>query len=124
MGRLQALVANDRANADIRAGADSLEQKFIALEWNLIDLRMTGQGQDGVRWPVRLGGQLSYLSGTIGEYAPTAQQREVHTVLEKQARDTRSALELLVQRELAAFNARLRAKGLKTIDVTLPPIVF
>jgi photosystem II stability/assembly factor-like uncharacterized protein len=126
VGTLKALIAGDRSNADLNPAADSLEQKFIALEQNLIDLRMTGRGQDGVRWPVKLGGQLGYLAGGIAasDFAPTAQQKDVHTGLEKQVRDNRTNLEQLIQRDLNAFNTRLRAKGLKTIDVTLPPIVF
>jgi hypothetical protein len=126
VGTLQALIANDRNNADLKPRADSLERKFIDLEWNLIDLRMTGQGQDGVRWPVRLGGQISYLAGNIaaGDFAPTAQQREVHGVLETRAREYKTTLETLVQRDLAAFNALLRQRGLRTIDVTMPAIVF
>jgi len=39
-------------------------------------------------------------------------------------RATRAALERLMSEDLAAFNALLRARGLKTIDVTLPAVVF
>lgn len=126
VGTLNAQVANDRSNADIRAGADSLEQKFMALEAKLQDLRMTGRGQDAVRWPVRLGGQLSYVAANVAssDFAPTAQQKEVQLALEKQFRDDRAALGLLIERDLKSFNDRLRAKNLKTIDVTLPAVVF
>ena len=126
VGTLKALIAADRNNADLAPAADSLEQKFIALEMNLVDLRMTGRGQDGVRWPVKLGGQLGYLNNGIAasDFAPTAQQRDVHTGLEKQVRDNRTSLEQLIQRDLKAFNDRLKAKGLKTIDIVLPPVVF
>jgi hypothetical protein len=126
VGTLKALIASDRSNADLNPAADSLEQKFIALEQNLIDPRMTGRGQDGVRWPIRLGGQLGYLAGGIAtsDFAPTAQQKDVHAGLEKQVRDNRITLEQLIQRDLNAFNNRLRAKGLKAIEVVLPPIVF
>jgi photosystem II stability/assembly factor-like uncharacterized protein len=126
IGTLQALIASDASNAAIRAGSDSLEQKFIELEQKMQDLRMTGRGQDEVRWPVKLGGQLGYLAGGIAssDFAPTAQQRGVQQLLDKQVRDNRAALEQLIQRDLAAFNTLLRGRGLKTIDVTLPPIVF
>jgi len=126
VGTLKALIANDRANADLTPAADSLEKKFIDLEQHYIDLRMTGRGQDGVRWPSQLGAQLGYVAGGIAasDYAPTAQQRDVHTGLAKDVRDNRTTLEQLIAKDLAAFNARLRAKGLKAIEVTLPPIVF
>jgi photosystem II stability/assembly factor-like uncharacterized protein len=126
VGTLNAQLGNDRTNTDVRAGADSLEQKFMALESNLQDLRMSGEGQDAVRWPVKLGGQLSYVAGNIAasDFAPSAQQKSVHDLLQKQVRDNRAALELLLQRELKNFNDRLRAKGLKPIEVTLPAVVF
>jgi hypothetical protein len=79
-----------------------------------------------VRWPVKLGGQLSYVASNVAtsDFAPSAQQKSVHDLLQKQVRDNRSALELLLQRELKNFNDRLRAKGLKPIEVTLPAVVF
>lgn len=125
-GSLPASVASDSKTADVRAGADSLRQKLMALEQNIVDLRMTGRGQDEVRWPVQLGGQLSYLAGGIAssDFAPTAQQREVRQLLGKRVRDTHAALELLIQRDLGGFNTLLRARGLKTIDVALPKVVF
>ena len=112
--------------ADVRTAGDSLDRKFIGVEQTIVDLRLTGRGQDEVRWPVKLGGQLSYLAGGIGssDFAPTAQQRSVNETLVKQMRDTRQALEQLMNRDLKAFNDLLRSRGLKTIDVTLPAVVF
>jgi hypothetical protein len=110
----------------IKTAGDSLDRKFIDVEQTIVDLRLTGRGQDEVRWPVKLGGQLSYLAGGIGssDFSPTAQQRAVNDVLVKQMRATRAALEQLVTNDLSAFNALLRSRGLKTIDVTLPAVVF
>jgi photosystem II stability/assembly factor-like uncharacterized protein len=127
--QIQALasqVANDAAMASVRAGGDSLEQKFIGIERNIVDPRMTGRGQDEVRYPVKLGGQLNYLAGGISasDFTPTSQQRGVSQVLAKQTRDVRSALQALVQGDLAKFNALLRSRGLKTIDITMPAVVF
>jgi hypothetical protein len=112
--------------ADVRVAGDSLDRKFIGVEQMIVDLRLTGHGQDEVRWPVQLGGQLSYLAGGIGSsgFAPTTQQKSVNDVLVKQMRDTRQALEQLMTKDLPAFNALLRSRGLKTIDVTLPAVVF
>ena len=44
--------------------------------------------------------------------------------LQKQVRDARAALEVLLSKDLSAFNALLRAKGLKVIEVQLPGVVF
>ena len=114
------------APADVRAPADSVERKFMTVEANIVDLRMTGRGQDEVRYPVKLGGQLNYLAGGISasDFTPTAQQREVDQVLAKQVKDTHAALQALIQNDLAKLNALLRSKGLKTIDASLPAVVF
>jgi photosystem II stability/assembly factor-like uncharacterized protein len=113
-------LANDASAADIRATGDALEQKFMDVEGRLTDLRLTGRGQDGVRWPTKLGGQLDYLAGTLdSDFGPTAQQREVGAVLAKQTRDTHTLLTALLNKELVDHNNMLRAKGLKTIEVTL-----
>jgi hypothetical protein len=123
---VRAQIESLNAPADVRASADSVERKFVSVEGNIVDPRMTGHGQDEVRYPVKLGGQLNYLAGGISasDFTPTAQQREVDQVLAKEVRDTRAALQALIQNDLAKLNALLRSKGLKTIDATLPAVVF
>jgi photosystem II stability/assembly factor-like uncharacterized protein len=123
---LRKQLANDASASDVRTAGDALEQKFIAVESRMIDLRMTGRGQDGVRWPVKLAGQLNYVAGGIAssDFAPTVQQREVAGILAKETRDTHAALRALMTRDLSNYNSLLRGRGLKTIDVELPAIVF
>jgi hypothetical protein len=96
------------------------------VEQRMIDLRMTGRGQDGVRWPVRLAGQLGYVASGIAssDFAPTAQHREVAGILAKETRDVHAALRALMTRDLSNYNSMLRGRGMKTIDVELPAIVF
>ena len=124
MQALSRQLANDRANADVRVRDDSLEQRVIALEGQLINLQETGRGQDGVRYPSQAAGQIGYLAGEVStsDYAPTAQQREVRTVLSTQVKANRASLDQFIQKDLAAFNALLRSKGMKEIVVS--PIVF
>jgi hypothetical protein len=119
--RLSADSASGRTPADVRSGAVALEQKLIGVEERLQDLRIAGRGQDGVRWPARIGGRLSYLAGTIAssDFAPTAQQRAVYAVLQQEIRSTRTALEELWQKDVPPFNAQLRGRGLPTIDLRL-----
>jgi hypothetical protein len=116
--QIESLGGESNTTADIRQAGDTLEHKFMAVEGQLIDLRLTGRGQDEVRYPVMVAGQLSWLAGGIGasDFTPTSQQREVTGILSTKVRDTRSALDRLLQRDLAAFNGMLKAKGLKTID--------
>jgi hypothetical protein len=123
---LKKQLASDAAAADVRTAGDTLEQKFMDVEGRILDLRITGRGQDGVRWPVRLAGQLSYLASTIeaSDFAPTVQQREVAAVLAKETRDVHAALRALINNDLSNFNSTLRGRGLRPIEVQVPPIVF
>ena len=49
---------------EITAAADSLIDALVAVEENFIQLRVTGTGQDLLRWPAKLVGQLNYLASS------------------------------------------------------------
>lgn len=125
--QLSATLMSGQPNADVRPALDSVGRKFTELENTIVDLRLTGQGQDGVRWPVGVAGQLNYLAGNLSasaDAAPNAPQRDVGAALQKQARAAKASLDTLLQRDLATLNALLKARGLKPIVVTLPSVVF
>jgi hypothetical protein len=115
---LRAQIQRAGGSADVKPAADALEQKLMTLEGNIVDLRMTGRGQDEVRYPVRLGGQLNYLAGGVAasDFAPTDQQREVQQLLSKQLSDTQAAFDRLKQTDLSVFNRTLTSKGMKAIE--------
>ena len=116
---LRSVLAADRAAADIRAAADSLEQKFITVEEDLHQLRLTGRGQDEVRWPAKLAAQISYLAGGVSaaDFAPTQQQREVRQLLGQQLRASRTRFDQLVAQDLAQFNTLLKQKNVPNVVV-------
>jgi hypothetical protein len=105
------------ADADVRKAGGTLEQKLTDLEMNFIDLRMTGRGQDGVRFGARLHGKLGYLAGglTSADFQPTSQQGEVQKVLEDQLRRHMSELDNILSREVGTFNDLLRKKNLPIV---------
>jgi hypothetical protein len=108
----------------VRVRDDSLEQRLIVIEGQLINLKETGRGQDGVRYGSQAAAQIGYLAGEISssDFAPTSQQRTVHTVLSTEVKTNRAALDQFILKDLAAFNALLRSRGMKEIVVS--PIVF
>lgn len=107
----------DGDNGDVRAAADSLEQKVIAFEDNLQQLKGTGRGQDGVRWPIRLAGQIGYLANGMAssDFAPTTQQVQVHDVFKTQIRTLQNQLGELIGGDLSRFNDRLRQRNIPNI---------
>jgi photosystem II stability/assembly factor-like uncharacterized protein len=123
---LSAQLLNDRNNADIKTQVDALEQKMLGLVQKIIDPRLTGRGQDEVRYPAKVGAQLNYLANGMAasDFTPTAQQREVNVVLDKQVKDNRATFDQLIARDLAALNDLLKKRGLKPIDITVPSVVF
>jgi len=117
LASLKTVLAADSATADIRARADSLERKLVSVEEPLFQMRVTGRGQDLLRWPMQLAEQLVYLaqSVTSSDFGPTQAQREVHQVLKGVLREARAGFEQVVSRDLASFNRLLADRGLQGI---------
>jgi hypothetical protein len=109
-------------DAAVRKAGDDLDAKLIGLEMNLIELRNTGRGQDGVRWGAKLHGKISYLANGLmsGDFRPTAQQVEVKKELEDRLRRHASDLDGLLSQQVGAFNDLLRKSNLPTIVTRLP----
>jgi hypothetical protein len=56
---LRTLLASDSVRTDVRAAAESLDKKLLVAERKLFQTRVTGRGQDQLRWPMRLAEQLA-----------------------------------------------------------------
>ena len=114
---LKASLAGDSATADIRTAADSLEQKYVALEEELFQIRTTGRGQADVRYPYPLAEKLVYLAQQVGagDFPPNVQQREVAGLLGARMRALRAQLDTLTSSNLAAFRKMLRDRNVPVL---------
>jgi hypothetical protein len=103
-------------SAAVKPASDAFERKLIDIEKNLIQLRLTGQGQDTVRWPPKLLAKFGYLAGGLasGDYGPTKQQREVQALLKQQLTDVKQRLDAVLKQDLPAFNKLLTDNNVKT----------
>lgn len=121
-GQLVALKAIT-GDSVVRTRADSLDAMLLAVEEDLTQLRITGRGQDLIRYPAKLAEKLVYLLNDLNgtDHAPTRSHREVAEVLEGRARAARAAYDRVTAGELAAFNALLRERGLAGVVATPPP---
>ncbi len=108
--------------SDLEPATDSVEQRFIAFEEALHQLRITGRGQDNIRWPVKLLGRILYLANGMAssDFAPTTQQVQVHELFKEELRSLRGQLDRLLREDLAQFNARLRQRNLGNVVVRVP----
>ena len=113
-----ARLTNDPA---ITKAADELNQQLMAVEMNLVDLRITG-GQDGVRYASKLLGKINYLAGGLSsaDFKPTDQQLEAKKMIEDQLKGVQTQAEGLRTRVLSGFNDQLRNKNLPIIVVPSP----
>ena len=83
-----------------------------------MQLWTTGTGQDGVRWPVKALGRLTYLAGTVAtaDFPPNDQQREVYAVLRERLETAHAELQSLLDNDLPAFNRMLQQRGLSPVN--------
>ena len=102
---------------DVAVSVEDLRQKLIDLQETMVDLRLTGQGQDGVRFEARLLQKLGYLLGAlaIADFRPTDQQTEVKAILREALETHLAELEELVRTDVTALNEMLRGLGMLII---------
>ncbi len=114
---LVAILEDQGGAADLAEGAQGLEGSLIDIEEVLIQLRTTGTGQDGVRYPAKVVGKLGHLGNGVesADFPPTDQQREVHALLRGLLRQAEADLQALIDSELADFNRQLRERGLNPL---------
>jgi len=119
---LKSALGNEEASAPMRSAADQLSDKLIAIEDNLIPLKVTGRGQDDVRFTPKLIAKMSYLAQGIesSDYQPTTQQVAVNDELKEQAATQQQHLKLLLEKEVADFNSLLRQRNVPNVIANLP----
>ncbi|HWP36718.1 MAG TPA: hypothetical protein VNL18_04105 [Gemmatimonadales bacterium] len=120
LATLKSVLAADSAATDIRQAADSLDRKLVAAEEPLFQIRVTGRGQDILRWPMQLAEQLIYLAGSVtsSDHGPTAAQRQVHEELKRVLQNARAGYERVVNQDLSAFNETLRQRNMQGVIIS------
>jgi photosystem II stability/assembly factor-like uncharacterized protein/flagellar hook assembly protein FlgD len=108
-------------HADLKSAANSLDAKLIEIEDELIQRKLTGQGQDSVRWPPKLITKINYLaSGLAGaDFGPTNQQREVHAQFKQQLATLRNRLDEVLSKDVSAFNRRLQENRIQNVITSI-----
>jgi hypothetical protein len=104
------------AAAPVKSAAETLDRKLIEIEDELIQRKLTGQGQDTVRWPPKLLSKLGYLASGLAssDYGPTAQQRQVHSQFKGQIARLRQRLAEVLSKDLTAFDKLLVDNNVET----------
>ncbi|HEU4837356.1 MAG TPA: hypothetical protein VFS90_23200 [Pyrinomonadaceae bacterium] len=115
--KLMGTLSGGTDSAAARSATDALDKKLIEIEEELIQRRLTGQGQDTVRWPPKLLAKINYLAGGLasGDFGPTKQQREVQAMFKQQLAGLRQRLDRVLSQDLTTFNKLLADSNLKTV---------
>jgi hypothetical protein len=119
---LEKEVGNNDTGKAIRKAADELAEKLTSLEGKVLQLRLTGRGQDDVRWPPMVVQKIGYLASQAGssDFPPTTQQVAVSEELKQQGDKFQQEYQQLMAKDVAAFNIMLREKNIPNIIVKTP----
>jgi photosystem II stability/assembly factor-like uncharacterized protein len=106
-----------KASPDLRKEADALTAKLSAVEEEIYQVR-NRSGQDPLNFPIKLNNRIAALLGVVlsGNYRPTDQSYEVFAQLSSLLQVELNRLAEVERRELATFNSKLKAKGLKPVE--------
>ena len=114
----------DRLGADAatKTSVNELMQQLIDAEMNLVDLRQTGTGQDGVRFGSKLMSKINYLANGVsgGDFKPTDQHMAAGQLIADEVKKVQALVDALRGRILSGFNDQLKSKNLPPIVVPGP----
>jgi hypothetical protein len=116
---LTALLEGDSDTSSVASSAKELDKKFIGLEENLYQLKLTGRGQDSSRYPDKLLSKVPRLASHVGasDFPPTTQAIEVHEIYREQIANYKTELAGLIDKDLLDFNTMLEEKSIPKIYV-------
>jgi len=113
-------IADDQKNTEVAKEIDSFEKQVTDLENTLIQLKITSQGQGGIRWPAQVVEKLQYLGGTteIADFAPADQYKDVHQVLQQRLQESKNKFNQLMEKDLPAFQELLKKNNFNGSIIT------
>ncbi len=109
--------SEDADFTEATAQAASLREAFRTIEEAFFDLRLTGTGQDSLRWERRLYARLIYIARSVGQAdaRPTDQQLAVWRQLRAQLAEQKDRFDATLAGPLAALNGTLAENGFQLV---------
>jgi photosystem II stability/assembly factor-like uncharacterized protein len=116
-------LGTDDSSKPLRQSAEDLGKKLVDLEGTLMQLKLTGRGQDQLRWAPMLVQKIGYLFAELdsdADFPPTTQQTAVQKELKQRGDKAAADFQQLVGTDLKAFNAMLREHNIGNIYLKTP----
>jgi hypothetical protein len=116
-------LGTDEASKPVRKAADDLGEQLAGIERTLLQLKLTGRGQDDCRWAPMLLQKVHYLFSQLdasADFPPTTQQTAVQEELKQRGEKAAADFQQLVGKDLAAFNSMLREHNIGNIYLKTP----
>jgi photosystem II stability/assembly factor-like uncharacterized protein len=108
------MLEEDKEDEDVIEEGKKLDKKLMDVEENLIQLKLTGGGQDILRWPMKLYGKISMLAGSVAsvDHPPTDQALEVNEMCKQKIATYQGQFKELLDKDIPAFDKLLKEKDL------------
>jgi hypothetical protein len=116
-------LGTDDPSKPVRKAADDLGEKLSGIEGTLLQLKLTGRGQDDCRWSPMLLQKVTYLFYQLdssADFPPTTQQTAVQEELKQRGDKAAQDFQQLVGKDLAAFNGMLRDHNIGNVYLKTP----
>ena len=116
---LKAMLKNSSSKKEFVQMVDKLENQFLEIEKQLIQLKITGTGQDGVRYQKMLVEKLRYLAANvqISDFKPADSYLEVYEVLKGRLNSISQKFEKLKTDDLSNTLDTLRNNKVEMIVI-------
>ena len=116
---LKAMLNNSNSKKEFVQMVDKLENQFLEIEKQLIQLKITGTGQDGVRYQKMLVEKLRYLAANvqISDFKPADSYLEVYEVLKGRLNSISQKFEKLKTDDLSNTLDTLRNNKVEMIVI-------
>lgn len=103
---------------DIISMVEKLESEFLELEKKLVQLKITGKGQDTIRFEKMIVEKLIYLANNvqISDYRPADSYKDVHKVLKTRLNNIGEELTKLKNGNFKITLNKLKEKGIDIIN--------
>lgn len=108
---------NTKQKSEIITLVEKLESKFLNLELKFVQLKITGKGQDAVRYEKKLLEKLAYLASNIqiSDFKPANSYLEVHQILRERLVLAEKELNKLINFDLKSMQDNLNEIGIGMI---------